>query len=233
MKIAVFSDIHGNYQALEAIINHISKQNVDKIIFLGDAVSLGPNHNECINLLNSIDDLIYIYGNHELYCTRGYKIDSDMKKEEHKLVHHLWVKNTIEMRNLSNEMLSYEICVLGKKMLFSHFLLKEGDYPFYQLDLFKENKYHFLVSKLPYDYIFIGHYHDGLVDEIDNKKLYCVGSSGCVKDDNTFYHIIECNDDIKINKILVPFDRYSFVNNINSLDYPGIEDIKIKFFGMK
>ena len=39
---AVFSDIHGNYQALDTILNDIKNENIDKIIFLGDSVSLGP-----------------------------------------------------------------------------------------------------------------------------------------------------------------------------------------------
>ena len=51
MKVAVFSDIHGNYQALDAILNDIKNENIDKIIFLGDSVSLGPCPNECIDRL--------------------------------------------------------------------------------------------------------------------------------------------------------------------------------------
>ena len=31
MKIAVFSDIHGNYQALDTILNDIKNENIDKI----------------------------------------------------------------------------------------------------------------------------------------------------------------------------------------------------------
>ena len=31
MKIAVFSDIHGNYQALDAIMNRIEKDNYERV----------------------------------------------------------------------------------------------------------------------------------------------------------------------------------------------------------
>ena len=48
MKVAVFSDIHGNYQALCAILKDIRKNNIDKIIYLGDAVSLGPDSSLCL-----------------------------------------------------------------------------------------------------------------------------------------------------------------------------------------
>nr|MCR5075615.1 metallophosphatase family protein [Ruminococcus sp.] len=33
MKIAVFSDVHGNLEALEKVLGQIRKQNADKTIF--------------------------------------------------------------------------------------------------------------------------------------------------------------------------------------------------------
>ena len=42
-KIAVISDIHGNFQALSAVLEDIEKQRVDRIICLGDVVSKGPD----------------------------------------------------------------------------------------------------------------------------------------------------------------------------------------------
>ena len=49
MKIAVFSDIHGNYQALKAILKKIGN-NYDEIVFLGDVIDLGPDSYECVKL---------------------------------------------------------------------------------------------------------------------------------------------------------------------------------------
>ena len=66
MKVAVFSDIHGNYQALDAILNDVKKKSVDEIIFLGDSVSLGPSPYECIDRLMK-KNITFINGNHELY----------------------------------------------------------------------------------------------------------------------------------------------------------------------
>ena len=43
MKIAVFSDVHGNLEALEKVLGQIRKQNADKTIFLGDIFQRG-NH---------------------------------------------------------------------------------------------------------------------------------------------------------------------------------------------
>ena len=42
MKVAVISDIHGNYQALESVILDIAKEKCDKIWCLGDLAMAGP-----------------------------------------------------------------------------------------------------------------------------------------------------------------------------------------------
>ena len=80
MKIAVFSDIHGNYQALDTILNDIKNENIDKIIFLGDSVSLGPCPNECIDRLIK-ENVIFINGNHELYLLNRKYYDEDDYEE--------------------------------------------------------------------------------------------------------------------------------------------------------
>ena len=47
MKIALFSDVHGNLQALNAVLDSIKEEKVDKIICLGDVIAIGPNSREC------------------------------------------------------------------------------------------------------------------------------------------------------------------------------------------
>ena len=46
MKLAVFTDIHGNLEALKTIINDIKSKNVDEIKCLGDTIGLGSESNE-------------------------------------------------------------------------------------------------------------------------------------------------------------------------------------------
>ena len=42
MKIAVISDIHGNLEALKAVMDDIEKENCEKIFVLGDYAMAGP-----------------------------------------------------------------------------------------------------------------------------------------------------------------------------------------------
>ena len=43
MKIAFISDIHGNLEALDAVLEDIKKRNVDKLYCVGDLVGYGPD----------------------------------------------------------------------------------------------------------------------------------------------------------------------------------------------
>ena len=77
MKLAIFSDIHGNYQALKAIFKKIGND-YDEVIFLGDAIGIGPDSYECVKLLQE-KKVRFISGNHDLYYIRGPQIDEDLK----------------------------------------------------------------------------------------------------------------------------------------------------------
>jgi len=49
MKIAVISDIHGNLEALTAVINDIEEQECEKIFVLGDYAMAGPEPKETVD----------------------------------------------------------------------------------------------------------------------------------------------------------------------------------------
>jgi len=68
MRYAIFTDIHANLEALEAVlarIDELAKEKpIDQIWFLGDLVGYGPNPNECITKVRERTDVI-IAGNHD------------------------------------------------------------------------------------------------------------------------------------------------------------------------
>lgn len=232
MKLAVFSDIHGNYQALEAILKDIESKNIDETIFLGDAVALGPNSNECVKLLLD-KNVKYILGNHEHYLIKTCSIDPDM--EEEKIEHHLWVNGTIDkssIEKLNKLKNSYQLTINNKIFTFIHFFLEETKkYPFKHLSVFKNNEYLEIMNSFNSDYTFYGHHHDGRYDKVNDKEFYGIGSSGCSKDDNTYYYLID-TDNLKIDKIIIKYDRNKLIEAINNSNYPHKTTIKKNFFGI-
>ncbi len=62
MRIAIFSDVHGNLTALEAVLKDIDLQAVDDIVFAGDLCLVGPRPAECLARVQDAD-ITSIYGN--------------------------------------------------------------------------------------------------------------------------------------------------------------------------
>ncbi len=55
MKIAVMSCIHGNYEALNAVLLDIEQQKAEKIFCVGDLVGYGPYPNEVVTKIRSLN----------------------------------------------------------------------------------------------------------------------------------------------------------------------------------
>lgn len=62
MRIAVFSDVHGNLTALEAVLADIDAQAVDHTIFAGDLCMVGPQPAACVQRVQSAD-ITALFGN--------------------------------------------------------------------------------------------------------------------------------------------------------------------------
>ena len=64
MRIAIFSDIHGNLNALRAVLNDIKSKQIDDIYFLGDLCTLGPNPIEVAELLlnSKVKSILLFHG---------------------------------------------------------------------------------------------------------------------------------------------------------------------------
>lgn len=63
MRTALISDIHGNLEAVQAVLSDIADQNVERTICLGDIIGYGPNPRECIDQVRDLD--LCILGNHD------------------------------------------------------------------------------------------------------------------------------------------------------------------------
>lgn len=74
MRVAVISDVHANYHALEAVLQEIDAERVDAIWCLGDTVGYGPRPNECCDAVRSRSSHSLV-GNHDLVVLGKLSID--------------------------------------------------------------------------------------------------------------------------------------------------------------
>jgi predicted phosphodiesterase len=63
VKRAILSDVHGNLEALTAVLEDVQSQGITEIYCLGDIVGYGPNPRECIDRVMNF--AVCILGNHD------------------------------------------------------------------------------------------------------------------------------------------------------------------------
>jgi predicted phosphodiesterase len=75
---ALISDIHGNLEALQAVLADIRTQGVKEIYCLGDVIGYGPNPRECIDMV--MDCKVALLGNHDqgaLFDPEGFNTGAE------------------------------------------------------------------------------------------------------------------------------------------------------------
>ena len=65
MKYAIISDIHGNLEALEAVLEVCRMEKVDQYVCLGDVVGYNANPKECLDIVRALPELTIVKGNHD------------------------------------------------------------------------------------------------------------------------------------------------------------------------
>lgn len=83
MKVAVISDIHGNFQALESVLADMQKNKCDQIFCLGDLAMAGPQPRTVLDyIMNRCQDWVIIKGNTDKMITEfDLKMYDKMQKK--------------------------------------------------------------------------------------------------------------------------------------------------------
>lgn len=191
MKIAVFSDIHGNLKALREVLARIREHSPELTVFLGDIFQRKNEETECLELLKE-SGIVCLKGNCELYAEHGVDVDPDV---EHLRVYYDGIREKLSEEQLDfirKMPLFYETEVCGRKMRFSHFLFLDIDapYPFLPLSSLKNGVFDEACRSSEiagYDLVAVGHSHRNFV----NGNVVSVSASGL---EGASYLIIEADE---------------------------------------
>jgi predicted phosphodiesterase len=84
MRLAVFSDVHGNLTALEAVLADISAlEGIEAIVFAGDLCVAGPRPDACVERVRSHEPAIAaIYGNTDVWVSGRPLLAQDVDAEQ-------------------------------------------------------------------------------------------------------------------------------------------------------
>lgn len=176
MKIALLSDIHANYIALNAVVKDAMERNIDHIIFAGDAVGYYPFINEACSTLREIADWC-IMGNHDAFLAGRLSVSED-KRTAYALDYSLREISVENMDWLKNLPEFLELGLSGKLFRVYHGspwnYLEGYIYPDY--DSFSR------FDNIEADFVILGHTHYPMIKHVGEKIIINPGSCGQPRD---------------------------------------------------
>ena len=212
MRIAFFSDVHGNIAGLREVIKEIEKyENIAHIVGLGDYFGWDDSCYEIIDLLTK-KNVILIRGNHD------EELNMLDNGEDNGFCKDIYVAHEWLLKNLTKDDYKKYITTLP-----TVFRLKLNDK--YSLigfhaaseDMFSntcgtDNSYDTLektYGKLQENVIIYGHFHKSHIIPLKDKLLINCASVGIRRDDNlSSYTIIEYDEEkIAVIQKQIPYDR--------------------------
>lgn len=185
MKIAVISDLHGNMEAIEAVMEDIKKRECEKIFVLGDYAMAGAEPNNAVDyfiklqgkcdckLIQGNTDLMIADFSEELYETLKEKapIMAEALKDDARTL------NPVQKSFLKNLPIQIETEVDGVKFLLVHGSPRKNNE-----DILPETpmaEVEKMVEKVDADVVLCGHTHIPCGFQTSNKKTVVnVGSVG-------------------------------------------------------
>lgn len=192
-KLYVLSDIHGNLEALNTIMDAEQEEFLEaRKIFLGDYTDFCPWPNEVIDLVKNLPNSQWILGNHDFYVTDETNEEARKYYGSERLVSHTaWTRSQLSRENLEwLRQLPTEIYgTLGKTRPLT-FYATHADYKNISQG-FNPSK----LMKINASLVLCGHTHLAREDDIYGKILLNPGSVGEPLDGNNMasYSVITCD----------------------------------------
>ncbi len=97
-RILLISDIHGNYEALKAVLNDAHSLRFDEVVVLGDLVDYGPDPDLVVDEVRSLKPRVVVRGNHDHAV--GYGVDCGCGPATHAAS--VYTREEISLKKLSS-----------------------------------------------------------------------------------------------------------------------------------
>lgn len=125
MRLALFSDIHSNLHALEAVLADMGRRAIDQMICLGDITMKGPLPKECVDRVRQLGCPVVLGNTDSSYHPDHHPSNYPAQNEsqlaaERDFDRHLAALTEADRRWLTSFPLTYTLKVEGLRMDFFH-----------------------------------------------------------------------------------------------------------------
>ena len=178
MKLAIFSDVHGNLVALQTLLYHLDSGHFDAIYCLGDLFTPYPGSREIWELVKAAR-VQCVQGNNEaallahLTGQQDYRLDDEVRFRP-------FLKNALELAPILNEIQAIPLfrsvpLTDNLRLHLCHFSPDEVLRGLHSGVHFNMEAYAVQVAE---PVVLTGHMHTFVARDIQGKQVYTVGSAG-------------------------------------------------------
>jgi putative phosphoesterase len=211
MRFAVLADVHGNGEALRAVLADLDERGgADQLLFLGDLVLTGPDPGEVVELLMA-RGAVAVYGNTDQFLLgtnwHAFEPQNDEERADQALC--LWVLERLDERAeawLRALPFQERLDVDGQQLLMVH-----GS-PHSVRDVVRadtsDDDVREMVAGAQVDLILFGHTHEPLDRTVAGRRLINPGAVGYPQGEEgtARYALLNWEGDWGIEFRLVPYD---------------------------
>lgn len=232
MKVAVLSDIHGNFQALESVLKDIEQNNCSKVLCLGDLAMAGPQPRVVIDYVRSQKDWVVIQGNTDKMIAEFTKEILENTKKNFPVMANALLDDILYIEDDRKEYLKNlppqkELEIEGVKILMVHGSPRRNNediLPNMPLKLVEE-----ILDGVDADLVFCGHTHVPCGYQTNKKQTVVnVGSVGrpMTKEPKACYVIADIQDGgFSLEHRFVDYDRETAAEIMRMRGFDGAEKL--------
>lgn len=228
MKIAFISDIHGNAIALDAVLQDIENQGIDKIYVLGDICYRGPEPKRSLDLIRSLHTDV-IKGNADEWVVRGVR-EGEVADKVLELMNleRQWIVEQLEPSDIDYlESLPAQLNLTIEDVEISAFHATPTSLFDIVLPNADDNQIETSLMQAQNAQVFVyAHIHKPYIRYLNGKVIINIGSVGLPFDGlaKASYGLVEVEDGhIKTSIRRVNYDLESVVALYHEVQYPNAE----------
>lgn len=237
MKIAILSDIHGNLDALFAVMNNIKKEQINKIYICGDLAMAGPYPAKTVDYIKNLTEefnLNVIQGNTDEMIAKATDKPDDKYTPPNKIMSEALkyaqkVLREDQIKYLDTLPEKYTEKIGNLNILLTHGSPRRNNEDI--LPDMPEEQIKEIISSTNEDIIFCGHTHLPAVYKLNNQTIVNVGSVGrpFSETPKACYAILTYEDqsskNFSIEHILVSYDHKSAAEKLSNQAFEGADKL--------
>lgn len=239
---AIITDLHGNTFSLKTALEIIAaRDDIDRIVCLGDCFSLGPDPEGVLDLLMNLDNCIFIRGNHDRYLVESLWLEELPTLEgmdpydpvcQAIVANEKWTAEKIGKTGLdfiSNMKIAHREFVDDVVVEFTHAWFQRDDLPptIEETILWRDHVQ--LDHKYVKNFVFVhGHTHIPRDESHENLTIYCLGATGLPFDKTIRGAVafLTLGSEIKWDVVRYDYDSQATINLLEERKPPFYKNLQ-------